>query len=155
MKIQRLTPGEGGRLKGIRLRSLRDAPDSFGSTFEEKSALPDESWRKQLVDLATFVAVLEGGDVGIVRGSKCEETPGAAILISMWVAPEARGKGAGEALIDALVDWARSEGFVQLVLDVGDDNGPAIALYSRKGFEPSGETSTLPPLREHRRSLSL
>ncbi len=77
----------------------------------------------------------------------------------MWVAPEARATGAGAALIDAVVEWARSKGFVKLLLDVGDDNEPAIALYARKGFESSGEVSTLrhprEHIREHQRVLRL
>ena len=47
MEIQRLTPGEGERLKAIRLASLRDAPDAFGSTLEETAVRPPESWRNQ------------------------------------------------------------------------------------------------------------
>jgi ribosomal protein S18 acetylase RimI-like enzyme len=67
----------------------------------------------------------------------------------MWVAPEARGQGVGEALIEAGAGWARSQGFKQLALDVIDDNEPAIALYQRKGFKPTGESNAFPPPREH------
>ncbi len=159
MEIQRLTPGEAKRLRAIRLRALSNAPDAFGSTFEETAARPPKSWPKQLAELATFVVVLDGYDVGMVRGIRYEGKPGAAILLSMWVAPAVRGKGVGEALIDAVVDWARSEGFVHLLLDVADENAPAVALYARKGFKPTGETSTLPPprehIREHQRTLDL
>jgi len=69
--------------------------------------------------------------------------------ISMWVAPEARGKSIGAALIAAVVDWARRQGFDRLLLDVADDNIPAISLYARKGFEPTGAVSSLPAPREH------
>jgi GNAT superfamily N-acetyltransferase len=158
-EIQRLTPHEGPRLRSIRLASLLDAPDAFASTHAETAARPPESWPQQLEQLATFVAVCEGADAGMVRGTACEGEPGAAILLSMWVAPRARGQGVGQALIAALADWARSEGFGRLVLEVADTNAPAIALYGRLGFEPTGETSSLPPPRqhisEHRRALSL
>ena len=149
MKIDRLRPGEGGRLRGIRLRSLHDAPDAFGSTYEETDARPDESWRAQIEALATFVAVSDGRDVGIVRGSPFEGRPGAAILLSMWVDAAARGTGVGDGLIDAVIDWARSAGFDRIYLDVADDNEPAIGLYARKGFERTGATGSLPPPREH------
>jgi GNAT superfamily N-acetyltransferase len=159
LEIQRLTPNEGERLRAIRLRSLGEAPDAFASTFQETAARPPENWRQQLEHLATFVAVLDGVDVGIVRGTHYDGKPGTAILLSMWVAPETRGKGAGEALIDAVVDWARSHGFVRLVLEVADDNARAVALYARKGFEPTGETSALPEprdhIREHERAMEL
>ncbi len=160
MEIQRLTAEEGPRLRTIRLRALRNAPDAFGSTFAEWENRPPEVWSKQLSGtIATFVAVVGDSDIGLVRGAADRNVGDKAWLISMWVAPEARGRGVGEALIDAVVDWARSEGFVALLLDVGDDNAPAIALYTRKGFEPSGEVGTLPTprehIREHRRVLRL
>ena len=77
----------------------------------------------------------------------------------MWVDPSARGQKVGEKLIDAIVSWARARGVSRLLLEVADDNAPAVALYDRRGFEPTGETGTLPPPREHihehRRSLKL
>lgn len=159
VEIRRLTPDEGERLRALRLASLRDAPDAFASTFDETAARPPESWRRQLVDLATFVAVVDGADAGLVRGGPFSEAPGAAMLLSMWVAPAARGRGVGDALVAAVVAWARGAGYARLVLDVADENAPAIALYARHGFEPTGETSALPPprehVREHRRALAL
>lgn len=154
-----MTSDEGSRLRAIRLSSLREAPDAFASTFEETSARPPQSWRQQLQDLATFVAVADGTDVGIVRGAPYDGEPGAAILLSMWVAPEARGQGVGDALIDVVVDWARDEGYLRLLLEVADDNAHAISLYARKGFEPTGMASELPPprqhVKEHQRALEL
>ncbi len=149
MNIERLTPDEGTRLRAIRLRALRDAPDAFGTTFEEAEPWPAEVWRRQLEELATFVAVMAGQDVGLVRGAAHDEEPDSAQLISMWVAPEARGKGASDALIDAVVAWARGEGFRRLLLDVVDDNAAAVALYARRGFVPTGVVSALPAPREH------
>ena len=73
----------------------------------------------------------------------------------MWVAPEARRHGIGSALVDAVVHWARTLGLRRLLLDVTEGNGPAIALYRRKGFVPNGETGMLPPPREHIREIQL
>lgn len=158
LRIQRLEPGEGARLRKVRLASLADAPDAFGSTYDETAARPEESWREQIASLPTFVAVVDGHDAGVVRGGP-DEMPGEAWLLSMWVAPAARGRGAGDALVAAVVAWARAQGFARLHLDVGDYNAPAIALYARHGFEPTGEVGTLPPprqhVREHRRALVL
>jgi GNAT superfamily N-acetyltransferase len=147
--IQRLRPDESDRLRSIRLRALREAPEAFATTFAEACERPSTDWGQQLVALANFVAVLEGRDVGLVRGAPFEGRTGAAILLSMWVAPEARGRGAGEGLIHAVAEWARARGFERLLLDVADDNAKAIALYARMGFEPTGATGALPPPREH------
>lgn len=148
--IEQLRPDETERLRTIRLRSLRDAPAAFATTFEESAARPPESWVQQLRDLATFVAVSEGRDVGMVRGAAPGEQPELALLISMWVAPEARRSGVGAALVDAVIAWARGRGFARLQLEVNDDNAPAIALYARKGFVQSGPSVRCAPPREQR-----
>ena len=149
VRLERLSAEEGPRLRAIRLRALLDAPDAFGSTFEETSGRPAENWSKQLQDLPTFVAVRDGHDVGMVRCARDDAALETAWLISMWVAPEVRRSGVGGVLVDAVIDWARSSGVNRLLLDVADHNAPAIALYMRKGFEPNGQVSTLPPPREH------
>ena len=159
MEIRRLEAHEGLRLRAIRLRSLADAPDAFGSTHDEVKARPLDSWAAQLREIPTFAAVADGEDVGIVRGARDDSRADAAWLISMWVDPEVRGQGVGEALIDAVVGWARASGARRLLLDVGDHNRPAIALYARMGFEPNGTTGSLPAprshIREHQRELML
>jgi GNAT superfamily N-acetyltransferase len=74
--------------------------------------------------------------VGLAAGFLDEERPGAARLVAMWVAPQARGTGAGRVLIDAVVAWAAAEGASTLMLDVLPDNAAARALYERAGFTP-------------------
>lgn len=159
MQIERLTSSDVARLRALRLRALETSPEAFGTTAAEAHAWTDDAWRTQLERLATFVAVLDGEDVGLVRSegddgppddaSSEGARPDAAWLISMWVAPQARRHGVGGALVDAVIAWARAEGHGRVLLDVTDDNVPAIALYARKGFEPTGRTNTLPPPRDH------
>ena len=159
LHLKQLTTEEAPRFRSIRLRALLDAPDAFGSTFEETAARPAESWSKQLLELPTFVAINDGLDVGVVRCARDETRVDTASLLSMWVAPEVRRRGVGGVLVDAVIEWARSNGVTRLLLDVADNNAPAIKLYKRKGFEPNGEVGTLPPprdfIREHRRELIL
>lgn len=148
-KIRRLNVDEVARFRAIRLRALRDAPFAFGTTFEEAATWPLEVWSKLFSGLVAFVAVVDGYDVGLVRSAPERGVNDAARLGSLWVAPQARGSGVGASLIDAVVEWARSKGFVELLLEVSDDNVSAIALYDLKGFRPTGEVGTLPPPREH------
>ena len=101
------------------------------------------------------MATVDGRDLGLARGLPHEHVPGAGYLISMWVAPEARGQGIGSALVDAVVHWARTQGMTRLLLDVADQNAPAVALYTRKGFLPTGETGPLSPTRSHIREIQL
>ena len=89
MEMKRLSIDEGLRLRTIRLRALADAPDAFASTHAEVAARPPEIWPKQLQEIATFVAVHDGKDVGLVRCASDAHHQDTAWLISMWVAPEA------------------------------------------------------------------
>jgi ribosomal protein S18 acetylase RimI-like enzyme len=153
--IERLTFRDAERLRSVRLRALSDAPEAFSATVDEFAVRPVQSWLQELAELATFVAMANGHDIGLVQGAAHDSLVDAAYLISMWVTPEARRCGVGRALVDALVGWAKAEGRSRLFLDVGERNASAIALYERAGFRPSGETSTLPTPREHIREIQL
>lgn len=153
ISIETLAQDEGARLREVRLRSLRDTPDAFGSTWEEVSQRPLASFSDQLKTMKTLVAVMktpEGSrDVGVVRGAPDNDGHNVRWLLSMWVAPEARRGGVGSALIEALIDWARDDGAEGLRLEVGAHNTGAIALYRKHGFRPTGISYTLPPPRSH------
>ena len=159
MEVRRLRPDEVGRFRAVRLRALRDAPASFGTTFEDASGWSPERWSELFSSLLAFVAVEGDRDVGMVRTSPELDVDGAASLGSLWVAPEARCAGVGSALVGAVVEWSRSEGFGELLLNVADDNDAAIRLYEALGFRPTGRASAFPAPRahlgKHQRRLSL
>jgi GNAT superfamily N-acetyltransferase len=149
VRLARLAADQWARLRDLRVRALRDAPDAFGATLDDALARSPEEWAAQIENLPTFVAVRDGADVGMVRLARDSARGDTAWLISMWVAPEARRGGVGTALVDAAMAWARADGRTRLLLDVADHNGAAIAFYARLGFAPNGVTSTMPPPRQH------
>ncbi len=159
--VERMTPERWERVRTIRLRALADAPDAFGTTFAEDEARPLGDWRTRLAnpDAATFVATVDGQDVGLVTSTKYLGHERAAGLFGMWVAPAHRGRGIASGLVDAVVAWARAGRYSRVLLDVADTNLPAIRLYASKGFEPNGAVGSLPAPREHvlehRRELKL
>ena len=56
------------------------------------------------------------------------------ILNDLFVAPEARGKGAGRALLAAAADYGKAAGAVRLTLSTAHDNLAAQALYEDVGW---------------------
>lgn len=62
---------------------------------------------------------------------------------SVYVAPEARGRGVGEALLRALIAAVRTLGFRQIVAVIGD-GGPgsaSVRLHEKLGFRHCGQLS--------------
>lgn len=68
------------------------------------------------------------------------------LMDGIFVAPSARGKGVGTALLNAIMEEGRIRAYPSLRLDVIDKNDRAKALYLRHGFTPIATTS-LGPLR--------
>lgn len=62
--------------------------------------------------------------------------PGEAQILNLTVAPEARRRRLGRALLRRLVADARARGASQCFLEVRVSNTAAIGLYSSEGFAP-------------------
>lgn len=151
VEIVRVFSGAWERVRSLRLRSLSDAPDAFGATLASEQGRPGSWWRARIDDRAVhhLIATLDGQDAGVTVVAPRREDPQTAGMFAVFVVPGARGRGVGDALVRAAIAAARADGFPRLLLDVGDHNAPAIALYARHGFVPTGRTSTLGPRREH------
>jgi ribosomal protein S18 acetylase RimI-like enzyme len=119
----------------LRLAALAQDPAAFGSTLADWSGAGDteDRWRRRLAS-SPFSALLEldGAAVGMV-GAFPEGD--AVELVSLWVAPAARGAGVGETAIGAVVAFA---GARDVVLSVRIANAPALRLYRRCGFLDDG-----------------
>ncbi|MER6913211.1 GNAT family N-acetyltransferase [Streptomyces sp. NPDC000594] len=62
---------------------------------------------------------------------------GDAELKRMYVIPEARGQGHARRLLALLEEDARAAGRVRMVLETGDQQPEAIALYASCGYVPA------------------
>ncbi|MEU5704334.1 GNAT family N-acetyltransferase [Streptomyces aurantiacus] len=61
---------------------------------------------------------------------------GDAELKRMYVVEEARGNGLARRILGALENDARKAGRTRMVLETGDKQPEAIALYTSSGYEP-------------------
>ena len=122
MIIERLPMTAWQRLKSLRERAVRDSPDAFGSALDEILSVTRAQWIGQLEQLPTFVACEEDADIGMARVSFVNDSA-EAWLISMWVAPDFRGRRVGEQLARAVIALARDRGSIKMFLEVADQHG--------------------------------
>jgi GNAT superfamily N-acetyltransferase len=143
VEIRRIRADEWRDLRDLRLRALSDAPDAFGSTYEQEAAQPEQGWVDWAIDGAegsSFTVLAHDDDrwIAMAMGAPHRDHPGEAGLFAMWVAPDARRAGIGRELVEHVVRWARSQAFPVLRLRVTRSNDGAMRLYERCGFIDEG-----------------
>jgi ribosomal protein S18 acetylase RimI-like enzyme len=123
--------------RGVRLAALEEAPYAYGSTLAQWQDASEERWRARMRDVPfNALAEVDGVPAGIACGMP--EDDGSVSLVSMWVAPFARGRSIGDRLVGSVLDWARERDATAVRLDVVSTNAAAIALYRRNGFIDNG-----------------
>lgn len=137
--VRRLDTADAEAFRALRLEALRLEPDAFGSTYESEAADPPERFRATLAPGRVFGLFRDRMLVGIAGYSvdAWEKSRHKAGLWGMYVQPQARGRGAGTALMRALITAAASEVEI-LQLKVVSTNQAALALYRALGFEQYG-----------------
>ena len=134
-------------LKGADRNDLCEAADAaieagggFGWLKPPPREVLENFWRGVLLvpERSLFVGRLDGvigGSAQLVRPTRNNEAQAhAATLMAIFVAPWARGHGLGRALVLAVEDAARAEGFAVLNLDVRETQTAAIQLYESLGY---------------------
>ncbi len=152
--IRPAEPGEYGILGEITAEAyLRDGLLDFGESDAYLGELRDVAKRAAAAEVLVAAAdgkvlggvtfVPSGGPMADIAG------PGEAEIRMLAVAREARGRGAGETLVRACVERARSvPGCVRLVLSTQPTMHAAHRLYERLGFVrvPERDWNPLPDL---------
>tara|TARA_R110002072_G_scaffold136124_2_gene278234 strand:- start:222345 stop:222857 length:513 start_codon:yes stop_codon:yes gene_type:complete len=135
--------------KDIRLTSLKDSPDAFGSTYAREAEFPDSEWKSRLdpdvraANALPLIAETGRDAVGLAWGLIHAPDLHIAHVYQMWVSPDQRGKGVGKFLLNEIRQWALSRGCERLALSVTTNNDAAVGLYVSYGFAPSGPVEEL------------
>jgi RimJ/RimL family protein N-acetyltransferase len=138
--VVRLTGDDWRLLREVRLAALADAPYAYGSSLAAERDLDESRWRQRLGSGLWAVALAEepAGLVGACLPD--DDTP---MLIAMWVNPDHRGRGVGDALVAEVVRWAGENRWSRVVLRVAEGNDAARELFRRHGFTPTGRRQPL------------
>jgi ribosomal-protein-alanine N-acetyltransferase len=130
---------DGFLLRGLGALDLGVASELHGAAF---GPMGERVWTRQ--DIAELLASpgvtglllqASGQDIGFAL---CRVAADEAELLTVAVSPDHRRRGAGRALLGAVVDHLGKAGVRTLFLDVGVDNPAASALYEQAGFRAVG-----------------
>ncbi|KAF4406828.1 MULTISPECIES: GNAT family N-acetyltransferase [Streptomyces] len=140
VQLRAMTPDDWPRWRDARLAALADAPHAFKSRLADWHRGGEEQWRARLEAPGTYnVLALLDGDRTAGMASGVPGDGGVCELRSVWVGPDARGRGVADRLVGAVEEWALRSGAAALRLTVIPGNEPAAALYRRHGFAATGE----------------
>jgi hypothetical protein len=104
MHVERIGEKDWAAFREIRLRSLLDSPEAFGSTYGEESGRAERAWRDWAAGRwrGGAAAVFVGRDVdraivGTATGAAYDVEPGVSHVYAMWVAPDSTRSSGGPA----------------------------------------------------------
>jgi ribosomal protein S18 acetylase RimI-like enzyme len=148
--VRMVGPDDWRTWRMLRLAALADAPYAFGSVLADWQGTGDreERWRSRLAlaGAHNLVAHVDGEPAGMASGVPAESADeGEAVeVISMWVAPAARGRGVADLLLREVEQWARTRGAAVMRLAVALGNDAARRLYERHGYVDTGLREVMP-----------
>ena len=135
-----LSPDEWSRLREIRLASLLESPEAFGSSYEREIAFTEKEWR-ELFNLNSYlVASIDGKDIAMMFLEKLRGDFGATCWVGgCWSNPQYRGIGALRSMFDYVDSVKNQRGWQIQGLGVFIVNESAIAAYEKLGFKAMGD----------------
>ncbi len=113
-------------------------------------------WPSENAFLASVERLMEDAQTEFLLAARDDDSPPGGVLqlrfrFSVWVAapdawledlyvlPDARRAGVGDALMRLAIERARARGARRLELDTNEENEAALALYARHGLRPTSK----------------
>jgi putative acetyltransferase len=134
-RIRPIQPGDNAAMAAI-IRRVMPEFDADGPGFAIHDAEVDTMYEAYAQPQSSYFVierdgmVIGGGGVAPLEGSE----PDVCELRKMYFLPQARGIGAGSAMMQCCLDAARTHGFKRCYLETLTGMDAAQALYKRSGF---------------------
>ncbi len=145
MIIRKLELQDAEAFWSLRLKSLKEHPESFGSNYEDASLTGMDEVRRRFpnsADQFLLGAFRENDELMGMIGFRREASRNLAhkgMLWGVYVDRAHQGKGVSTALLRRILEEIRSlDGLEQVYLAVVTVNEPAVRLYRSAGFEIFG-----------------
>ncbi|WP_314251979.1 GNAT family N-acetyltransferase [Streptomyces kutzneri] len=135
VRIEALLPEHAEQVLGI----YQSGIDEGNATFETKA--PEwAAFDKARLPGHRFVALDDGRVLGWVAASAVSDRCAYAGVVehSVYVRPDARGRGVARALLDALISSTETAGIWTIQSGIFPENTASLALHARAGFRIIG-----------------
>lgn len=142
-EVRVLTVDAAAPYQALRLRSLQEHPEAFGSAYEDEVGRSLEMIQERLRAGEHHFVLGAWHGQALVGMAAFNRSPGLKTrhrggFGGMYVAPEARGQGVGRVLLSELIVRASlMPGLEEIILAVTVGNSAARAIYLAAGFQPS------------------
>lgn len=139
MKIRQLLDVDWHQWKEIRLEALHNSPESFASSYSEELEWHDADFQRGLTKgcvWGVFIDNLLVSCAGFYTLNSLK-TKHRGVLWGMYTRPKYRGKGIAKALIQTIIQHAKTC-VTQLHLTCVTSNHVAVAFYQKQGFKIYG-----------------
>ncbi len=139
MNIRMLTQEDWQPWKLLRLEALKNAPESFGSSYEEELNWSDLDFQNSLNKSDIFGVFVDNSLVSCAGfySLNSAKTKHRGVIWGMYTRPECKGQGIASALIQTIINHAKSL-VTQLHLTCVTSNIGAVAFYQKHGFKIYG-----------------
>jgi phosphinothricin acetyltransferase len=142
LNIRKATSGDLPTITKI----YADAVDNGTATYELEAPSHAEMTTRYESLMASEYPYLVAEEDGVVLGyayaGPFRARPAYRFIVedSIYLAPQSKGKGVGTALILALIEACRADGYRQLVAVIGDGHAesPSVKLHEKTGFRHCG-----------------
>jgi len=128
-ELRRATPEDAEHVAAVG-RALKDENTSLPTDFTTAKA---EEWIRRLGDQGTIVIAFDGSipaAFGALDYNTSEPETG---VLGVWVVPEHRRKGLATDVAEALLEFARENGYRRIRGRLPENNEPALSFLSGIG----------------------
>ncbi len=108
---------------------LKESPQA--ADWTEASLQDSAGWR----GIVSLVREWDGEVIGFIIGRQVADE---AEILNLAVAPSARRRGEGGALLEAALEEFRSRGVSRAFLEVRESNETGMSFYEKRGFFKTG-----------------
>jgi RimJ/RimL family protein N-acetyltransferase len=135
MDIRILTQEDWEIWKQLRLDALQNAPENFGSSYEEECNFSEVDFQNQLQQSTVFGVIIHKKLVScagfyVLNKHKMKHR---GLIWGMYTQPAHRGQGIASSVLRAIIDHAKLH-VMQLHITCVTTNFAAMALYQKHGF---------------------